>query len=52
MLVGFRLKPYELQIASAARVFCGATYVTALGVSFSSAEIKCQTMIDDFAMEI
>lgn len=35
MLVGFRLKPNELCIASAARWFCDA------------AEIKCQEMTDD-----
>lgn len=51
MLVGFRLKPHELGIASAARYFCDATYVV-FRLYFSSAEIQCQTMNDDFAIEI
>jgi hypothetical protein len=48
LLVGLRLKPYELPIASAAGYFCYATYVIPPIVSFPSAEIKCQTMIDGF----
>lgn len=50
--MGCRLKPHELPIASAARHFRDAPYVFPFTVAFSTAEIKHQTMIDDFAIEI